>query len=174
MMATDAAEVTTSAETTPARKIRWWPVSAAISVGAALQAVATIFLGENRPYLDWACVFVIWPLTVLLLLLWWTFWSRLPWRTRGLGLLVVAVFGGTCLAAFRFDEFDGAMIPRFSPRWQPSKKDRASEFFKNVEANRSAPKPDDFVSESLVPSEGDWPAFRGPNRDDVVIGESLR
>ncbi len=172
-MATDAA-ATLSSNETPTRKIRWWPIAAAIGVGAVLQAAATIFFGENRPYLDWACVFVIWPLTVFLLLLWWTFWSRLLWRTRAKGLLVLAVIGGTSLAAFRFDEFDGAMIPRFSPRWQPTKKDRASEFFKSDKIKSSTNAKDDFANESLEPTEGDWPAFRGPNRDDVVVGESLR
>ena len=172
-MASDAAAMLSSNKT-PARQIRWWPIAAALGVGAALQTAATFFFGENRPYLDWACVFVIWPLTVFLLLLWWTFWSRLPWPTRGKGLLALAVIGGTSLASFRFDEFDGAMIPRFSPRWQPTKKDRASEFFKSGETTSPATAKDDFANESLVPTEGDWPGFRGPNRDDVVVGESLR
>ena len=172
-MASDAAAAPCSNEL-PARNIRWWPIAAALGIGAALQTAATFFFGENRPYLDWACVFVIWPLTVFLLLLWWTFWSRLPWRIRGQGLLVLAVIGGASLAAFRFDEFDGAMIPRFSPRWQPTKKDRASEFFKSVESKPASIEKDDLANESLEPTEGDWPAFRGANRDDVVIGESLR
>ena len=172
-MASDAA-ATLSSNETPARQIRWWPIAAALGVGAALQTAATFFFGENRPYLDWACVFVIWPLTVFLLLLWWTFWSRLPWQTRGQGLVLLAIIGGTSLAAFRFDEFNGAMIPRFSPRWQPSKKDHASEFFKSAEATKSTATKDDFTNETLVPTAGDWPAFRGPNRDDVVVGESLR
>lgn len=172
-MATDDAS-TQPTRDTPAFRIRRWPIAAALTVGGTLQLVATIAFGENRPYLDWACVFVIWPLTVFLLLLWWVFWSRLPWRIRGLGLLVLAVIGGSSLAAFRFDEFDGAMIPRFSPRWQPSKKDQAAQFFKNTTSNNSPAASDDLANESLVPTEGDWPAFRGPNRDDVVIGESLR
>lgn len=172
-MATDVAS-TQSPQDFSSRRIRWWPVAVALGVGVTLQTVATIFFGENRPYLDWACVFVIWPLTVFLLLLWWTFWSRLPWRTRGLGWLVLAFLGGSCLAAFRFDEFDGAMIPRFSPRWKPSQKDRAAAFFKNNTPSHGVPTQDDLANESLVPTEGDWPAFRGLNRDDVVIGESLR
>ena len=158
----------------PARRIRWWPIAVALAVGGTLQLVATIVFGENRPYLDWACVFVIWPLTVFLLLLWWAFWSRLTWRTRGLGLLVLAGIGGSSLAAFRFDEFDGAMIPRFSPRWQPSKKDQAAKFFKSTTANNASAPSENLAIESLVPIEGDWPAFRGPNRDDVVAGETLR
>ena len=155
------------------RRMRRWPAAAALGVGAALQTAGMIFFGENRPYLDWACVFVIWPLTVFLLLLWWTLWSRLPWRIRGFGLLTFAVIGGSSLAAFRFDEFDGAMIPRFSPRWQPSKKDRAAEFFKSNSTSVAAAV-QEFANESLVPTPGDWPAFRGQNRDDVVVGDALR
>ena len=172
-MATDDAS-TLPTENATARRIRWWPIAAALAVGGTLQLIATFVFGENRPYLDWACVFVIWPLTVFLLLLWWVFWSRLLWRTRKLGLVVLAVITGSSLAAFRFDEFDGAMIPRFSPRWQPSKKDRAAEFFKDTAIKNAPAVADDLTNESLVPTEGDWPAFRGPNRDDVVVGESLR
>ncbi len=172
-MATDAAATPASNEVL-ARKIRRWPIAVAFAVGGILQAAATIFFGENKPYLDWACVFVIWPLTIFLLLLWWTFWSRLQWKVRGKGLLVLAAIGATFIAAFQFDEFDGAMIPRFSPRWRKSKKALASEFFKSVEAKSSPIETDDFANESLEPTDGDWPAFRGPNRDDVVIGEPLR
>ncbi len=172
-MATDAA-ATISADEILVRKVRWWPIATALGSGAALQIAAKFFFGENRPYFDWACVFVIWPATVFHLLLWWTFWSRLPWRTREQGLLVLAMIGGTCLAAFRFDEFDGAMIPRFSPRWQPTKKDHAAEFFKNAAANNVSAEINVVAHESLVPTAGDWPAFRGPNRDDMVVGESLR
>lgn len=172
-MATDDASSTPPAVTS-SRHIRWWPAVVAIAVGAALQIAVTVVVGENRPYLDWACVFVIWPLTVFLLLLWWTFWSKLPWRTRGIGLLLIALLAGTSLAAFRFDEFDGAMIPRFSPRWLPSKKERAAEFFRQAADKKAPAKPDDLADESLIPTDGDWPAFRGPNRDDVVLGEKLR
>ncbi len=172
-MATDVSVKNSTAEPT-AQKMRWWPAVAALGVGAALQTAATIFFGEDRPYLDWVCVFVIWPLTVFLLLLWWAFWSSLPWRTRGLGLLVAAVLAGTSLAAFRFYKFDGAMIPRFSARWQPSKKHRASEYFKSVEINSSSAVQDNLANESLLLTERDWPAFRGLNRDGVVVGESLR
>lgn len=172
-MATDDAPSTASGKCL-SRRICWWPALAALFIGIALQSAATVYFGENRPYLMWACVFVIWPLTVFLLLLWFTFWSQLPWRTRGLGLMVVLAICSSALGAFRFEEFDGAMIPRFSPRWQPSKKDRAAEFFKNAAANKASATTDDVADASLVPSEGDWPAFRGPNRDDVVLGESLR
>lgn len=172
-MATDDTSTLPTKNAT-ARRIRWWPIAAALAIGGTLQLIATFVFGENRPYLDWACVFVIWPLTVFLLLLWWVFWSRLPWRTRGQGLVVITVVASSGLAAFRFDEFDGAMIPRFSPRWQPSKKDRAVKFFKDTSINNVPAAADDLTNESLVPTEGDWPAFRGPNRDDVVIGESLR
>ena len=172
-MTTDDA-FTPPTEIASSRQIRWWPVAAALGTGATLQTVATIYFGENRPYLDWACVFVIWPLTVFLLLLWWTFWSRLSWRVCVQGLVVLAVCGGTSLAAFRFDEFDGAMIPRFSPRWRPSKKDRAAEFFKSASTNNATAVQDDPAHDSLMPMDGDWPAFRGPNRDDVVIGAALR
>ena len=172
-MATDDRSLLTT-ENCLARGLRWWPAIAALAVGVSLQSAATMFFGENRPYLVWACVFVIWPLTVFLLLLWWTFWSRITWRMRGLGLLIVAGIGASSLVVFRFDEFDGAMIPRFSPRWKPSKKDLAAEFFKSAAANKASAPQENVADTSLEPTDSDWPAFRGANRDDVVVGESLR
>lgn len=183
-MATDATTTTTTTtmatNETHTPNIRWWPLGVALGVGAVLQTAAMLYFGENRPYLEWACVFVIWPLSLFLLVLWWAFWSRLLWQIRGWGFVVLAVLVLLSLAVFRFDEFDGGMIPRFSLRWRPTLKDRASEFFKSVEAKRpetdtaTTGTTDEAASDSLIPTAGDWPAYRGPNRDDVVVGESLR
>jgi outer membrane protein assembly factor BamB len=177
MMATDAA-ATLSSNETPTRKIRWWPAVFSVGLGVVLQTAAAIGFSENLTYLIFSSLFIIWPLTVFLLLLWWSFASRLSWPTRGLGLAAVAVAYLTFVGIFRFDEFDGAMIPRFSPRWRPTARDRAQEFFKNRPPANETPA---IVTENLEPSDapivpaaGDWPEFRGPNRDDVVIGESLR
>lgn len=171
-MTTD--EIPAPTTNTLSLSIRWWPVPMSLVVGVVLQTVATIYFGENKPYLNWACVFIIWPLTVFLLLLWWSFWSRLPWRIRGIGLLGVLAVAASGIAAARFEEFDGAMLPRFSPRWKPSKKEQAAEFFKNVATKNEVTASADLANESLVPTDGDWPAFRGPNRDDIVLGETLR
>lgn len=163
-------------------RIRWWPVPAALGQGVLLQVAATLFFAENLSYWAFASVFIIWPLTTFLLLLWWTFWSRLSWRIRGWGWLTVAAAFGLFVAMFRFEEFDGAMLPRFSWRWSPTAEARAELFFKNrspASANPASAPPtpdnnDGSLEDRLEPNERDWPEYQGPHRDGVVVGLDLR
>lgn len=175
MMAQDE---TAPTSTSVAPGIRWWPATAAVALGAALQVAAALLLGENVAYVLFGSVFIIWPLTIFLLLLWWTFASRLSWRTRARGLLVVLAVFVLLIGVFRFDEFDGAMIPRFSFRWRPSPRARAQAYFSSRAKQTqkpAVPDTDDSPDElSVTAGPEDWTGFRGPNRDDVVLGESLR
>ena len=166
----------------------WWPVPAAIGLGVALQLVSLFAFSENLSYLVFTSLFIIWPLSIFLLLLWWTFWSRLSWGIRGCGLLALAVAFGLFVAVFRFDEFDGAMAPKFSFRWRPTAVSRAEQFFKE-RGNRVAPadkisataeqsvetKAEDASgSDDLIPTDEDQPQYFGRNRDGVVVGPVLR
>ncbi len=168
---------------------RWWPVPAAIGLGVVLQLASMWAFSENLSYLVFTSLFIIWPLSVFLILLWWTFLSRQTWEIRGYGLIAVALAVGLFVAAFRFDEFDGAMTPKFSCRWKPTAVSKAEQFFKErgsrvapanvvVEADPTADamsKPDDLNSaDSLVPTDEDNPQYLGRNRDGVVIGQPLR
>ena len=98
---------------------RWWPVSGAIGLGAVLQLASAWAFSENLSYLVFTSLFIIWPLSVFLLLLWWTFWSRLSWRIRSSGLFAIAVGFGLFVLVFRFDEFDGAIDVLFVERDTP-------------------------------------------------------
>jgi outer membrane protein assembly factor BamB len=187
-MATDVS-VTLSTEETAAQKMRWWPAWAAVGLGVVLQVAAAFAFAENLTYLAFGSLFIIWPLTVFLLLIWWTFLSRLPWATRGIGwLAVLASFVGF-VSVFRFDEFDGAMLPRFSFRWTPTANARAEEFFRQQSTNKNAIATGRLTSEessgaltdtsptaedSLVPTDQDSPGFRGLLRDGVAVGVTLR
>ncbi len=176
-MATDA-DATLSSTATSTQTIRSWPAVLSVALGIVLQTAASIAFSENLSYFIFGSLFIIWPLTVFLLMLWWTFASQLPWSTRGLGLAAVAAAYLTFVGIFRFDEFDGAMIPRFSFRWRPTARDRAQEFFKNRRPANETPavstEKTEPADEPISPVVGDWPEFRGPKRDDVVIGETLR
>jgi outer membrane protein assembly factor BamB len=102
-------------------------------------------------------------LVVTLTMTWWgdpSFSSRINWPAR-LGLL--------CWAAFlpaRLDGFDGTYFPEFASRWSPAV--GSSRPVAELEA-KSAP-----TSEPIVLTEGDWPGFRGPQRDSRVVGQKIR
>lgn len=165
---------------TSAANIRWWPLLAAWTLGVVLQLVAAFFLSENLTYLAFASVFVIWPLTVFLSLLWWIFWSCISWTTCGEGLAVVVGVCVTFVAVFRFDEFDGAMLPRFSRRWSPTAEARAEQFFKNRPASSATivatteQVSSDVRGDPMNPTAEDWPEYQGRNRDGVVTNFGLR
>ncbi len=156
---------------------RWWPVPAAIGLGVVLQIAAAIGFSENLSYLTFASLFIIWPLSAFLLLLWWTFWSRLAWRTRFAGLLAVVAAFGLFVVVFRFDEFDGAMAPKFSFRWRPTAEARAKEFFQErLKSGESADPAGLSIRDetSLAPTPEDSPEYRGQNRDGIILGKPLR
>jgi outer membrane protein assembly factor BamB len=100
------------------------------------------------------------PVAVTVLTLWmlvvrWTGFAR-----PRLGLLVVLALAWGYFAAIRVDGVDGDLQSRTRWRWIP----RPEELFMAQKA--PAPRPSSLPP--LILSEGDWPAFRGPNRDGVI------
>ena len=72
---------------------------------------------------------------------------------------------GLCMAGFfalRIDTVGGGLSPVVVPRWSPTAAER-SEAFALPSSNQTATLPDQIGPQ-------DWPAFRGPNRDDTVTG----
>ena len=176
------------------REPRLWPVPAAIGLGVVLQAASMWAFAENLSYLVFTSLFIIWPLSAFLILLWWILWSNLTWEIRGQGLIGLVVAFLTFVAVFRFDEFDGAMTPKFSFRWKPTATSKAEQFFKE-RGSRATPVSKNTVDDSaatetasdvvvktdelnevnsLVPTDEDNPQYLGRNRDGVVVGPPLR
>ena len=174
-MTTDVtAPVTEPAPAPPMTKPRWWPLPSSIGLGVVLQAIVSVLFAENLSYLVFASLFIVWPLVVFLLLLWWIFWSRFTWSICNNGLAVVVSLFVAFVAIVRFDEFDGAMMPHFSWRWRPTARALSQEYFKNRTAAPVAENREPIEPETVIPKTADWSEFRGSNRDDVVVGETLR
>jgi outer membrane protein assembly factor BamB len=104
----------------------------------------------------------------------WVFWLALtpflPWPVRRIGLLVVFALAWGYFALVRFDGIDGSMRGEVAYRWTPTAEQR----FLAERAERNV----DNVSPVLAgtPLElqpGDWPGFRGPNRDGRLTGVSI-
>ncbi len=162
--------------------LRWKWMWISLAIGAVLETIVSILFRENLTYLAFISVFIILPDTLLNLLLWWTFGAGVSWQTRLRGWLVILAAIGLLLATFRFDEFDGAMIPRFVPRWSVTGRDRADQYFRkrNVatlttgsETDKLLPVADRALDSSFLSAEYDSPSFRGANRDAVVAGVPL-
>lgn len=137
--------------------LRWWP--AALILFLALGRLSWLWLGEAEQLQDRVVptILTIGPVLVALLL-WWLFLSRVPWRTRGKGLLGVLVVLGLFMALFKFESFSGDLVPIFSYRFA-GPADLA-------EASGQAAAP-------TATSPTDYPQFLGQNRDATVRGVHL-
>ena len=152
-------------ESEPGRRagFRWWPAVMILVLGGGAMLVAWFALGLDRTYQ----VFSLWvlvPATVFALLLWWLFASRLSWRTRGLGVLVVVAGLGT----LRLEDYEGDMLPVVRFRWQPTREEKTREYFASVPEPATT-----AATQSLEAVDGDWPQFRGPRRDGKVTSVRL-
>jgi outer membrane protein assembly factor BamB len=90
----------------------------------------------------------------------------LRWPMRRIGIVVafVLAFGyGTLL---RLEGVDGSFVAELNWRWSPSAEDQ----FLAQRALRIAYAISAPAGETLTLKDGDWPAFRGPNRDGHVTG----
>lgn len=114
------------------------------------------------------------------LAIWWVFASGVDWMTRFLGVLAVASVCGVFLAKYRFEGFEGDMIPRFRSRTEPTAEQNLSRFLEKQAAASS--KVEEDVSEAgevsdanakvepvwkVEPGQG-WFQYRGARRDGIV------
>ena len=100
----------------PAPRLRW-KLGLGIAGVAILAGVVLSFLQAGNRTMH---VFAMYPVVsagVFFTLIWWVFLSGVEWRTRLKGLAVFAAVVGLLLLIFRFDGFEGAMVPMFSSRW---------------------------------------------------------
>jgi outer membrane protein assembly factor BamB len=105
----------------------------------------------------------------------WVLWliatSFLRWPVRRAGLLVVFLLAWGYFTLVRFEGIDSSVSPNFPFRWAAT----AEEKFL---AEHVAGKADSASAEPVVLQPGDWPGFRGPNRDgrlnDVRIATDWR
>jgi len=95
------------------------------------------------------------------LLVWWLIFSRAPWRIR-LG----AIAGVVVIASmFRLDGFSGNFMPTLVPRWkQTVKAERPAVEAAETKSDKA------ILPAEYIPTENDWPEFRGPRREGVVRG----
>lgn len=153
------------AEEITRRGHRFW-----IPIGVVLLVVAGVVWVSARPDLDrnikiWISVAAS-LLGSILLLLWFLFLSRYPWRVRliTVALLGIAIVGGRQLV--RVDgTVDGRGLPRVVWRWSqgPVTVPLAPVATSNA-----------VVAEvSVPPGARDFPQFLGPNRDGTLSGIGL-
>jgi outer membrane protein assembly factor BamB len=145
-----------------ASRVRWADrlLGAALFVGAV--AAVAFLSGESFPpigLLGYAL-----PATTTAVVLWLVLAINRALLVRRLGLVLVLLIGLGWLLFVRVEGVDGSMAATFQPRWTVSAQkqaiaDRQAARLSNPAAEQAA----NAQPIRLLP--GDWPGFRGPNRD---------
>jgi outer membrane protein assembly factor BamB len=92
--------------------------------------------------------------------------GRLGWRARRAGLIVLFALAWGSLDLFRFDGIDGDFNAEISWRWAPTAEQKFL-------AGRPKPTAPTAASVPVALRPGDWPGFRGPQRDNRLTGVRL-
>ncbi len=113
-------------------------------------------------------LYVLFPLSILLSLIWWSFLSGVTWKSWILGMAVFAISCVGVAASVRIESMEGDMFPRFAWRWSPTSEDLARE------SKATQKKSDLDVSlRELEIADSDWPQFRNDNREGRVLDVQL-
>src|SRR5690606_11817776 len=105
------------------------------------------------------------------LIAWWFLYAPVSRRTMLIiGIPVLLLIGGW-VASIRSVEFTGDMVLRFHYRWEPTAEERLASHLSSLEKVSL-----DTLMARKVPElqPEDMPAYRGQNRDGVVIGPTIK
>ena len=163
------------------RPIRWLSGILLVCIWIVLQGGALWYVGDDATYQIMSVLYIS-PAMAFLVLLWFLCWSLFSAVVRFRTLAVLLSIVGGFFACMRHEGYTGEMIPIFVPRWHPSAEQRTQEYLEQASRTAaSAPVSTDGVDASsstepaeLVAMADDWPQFRGPLRDGVVVGANIR
>ena len=106
----------------------------------------------------------------LLFLLWVLAFSQWSGRSRMAAVATMALLTGGFVASIRDYDLDGNVFPKFEFRWQPTQAERIAAHKAQLKSDEAAVPSANLTS--VAPE--DMPAYRGVNRDGVVIGPQIR
>ena len=144
-----------------ASRARWVDRLSLSALFAALAAV-TYFVADPTfqgvpPFRGMPLIMYGLPLVTTAWVVWLTVGAWLSWPVRRAGLVLVLLLAWGASAAARFDGVDGSFNGELSFRWSPT----AEQKFEAERAGRAAP---GGALAEKVPTEAEWPGFRGADR----------
>ncbi len=149
--------------------IIWWLVSRGVPmrdrmIGLVVFLAAFGFIiathGPNAVYMSSRVLPILMTSVIAALL----FTSRMPWPSRRMAALVSVIGCVALFAAIRLDSVAGDLSPNMSWRWSPP----AEAIWDGAIVN-----PGKTAAVPAKAGPGDWPAFRGPNRDSHTPGATF-
>ena len=146
------------------RPIRWWP--ALLVVVIATGTITWVRVFQDLPHQEQNIrTTIVGLITLVLLLIWWVFFSRAYWTVRWsvLGSLLAGLAATAGL--FKIHGVTGDLLPILQPRWKrPARVASSPPVSPATGAGTSAESP---------PGARDYPQFLGPYRNATVDGPEL-
>src|SRR5262245_13907916 len=91
----------------------------------------------------------------------------LSWPVRRAGLLVVLLLTWGYFTAVRFEGVDGSFAAKFQYRWMPTAEEK---LLADISAGKLRGQASPGAAATPALESGDWPGFRGPDRDGRLPG----
>ncbi len=110
------------------------------------------------------------PLATTAFVLWLLLTPGISWPVRRLGAAVAVLLAWGYCCSIRFDGVYGDFRAQVSWRWAPTEEER---FLADLKEREASHKVADASSTTLELRPGDWPSFRGPDRDSRLKGVRL-
>jgi outer membrane protein assembly factor BamB len=110
------------------------------------------------------------PIVTIALVGWLVVSFFLSWPVRRIGLVVVLLLAWGYFPLLRLEGLNGSFTPKTHWRWTPTPEDR---FLVEIASRKAADASAPAAAGPLALQPGDWPAFRGPDRDSRLTGVRL-
>ena len=110
------------------------------------------------------------PLAMLLVTVGSWFGRAWPARRRARTTAALVLLGWSWFPLVRLDGFDGSYWPEFTWRWRPTTEERLAAATNDA---RQLTETTGAIVEPISVAPGDWPGFRGSNRDSRVTGATI-
>lgn len=166
-----------SAAPLPARSFPRWSIGAGILlIGVMAQVILWQVYAEDPTFTAMSVLWV-WPATLFVFAIWWTFFSgwQAVVRFGAWGLLAMA--GVVFINVFRLEGSDGDMIPKLEYRWKTSARQKAAEYLQQQTIPAAEPTdPNTTEATAAVPAatDDDSTDYRGNLRDGILRGQGFR
>jgi outer membrane protein assembly factor BamB len=155
-----------------ASRLRWVDRQLVFAVFVVAAGATVFFSFKSFPFMAMILYCVPYILTA------WVGWLllsyRLSWPTRRAGLVALLVLGFLPYNFTRVDGMNGSFAAQFSPRWTPTPEERLLSSLSGSHTPADVPAGETAQpTEKLELSPGDWPGFRGANRDGRLSGVEI-
>lgn len=150
-------------------RVRWSDRGLVVGVYVALAGATVAICGQDFPMM--ALILYALPVVGSVWVGWLVLSLGMAWPMRRLLLLTSLALAFGAFTLLRVDGMDGAFAATFNWRWTPTPEQKLLAELSRIPS--PAPVEPSAAAEAMVLQPGDWPGFRGVNRDGRLAGVTI-